>query len=314
MNSPELADHAQRKAKFQALRAEVFERAKTGTHFGRPRQVLSQLQGLKHRDWHLDWLETAIVFDCHRRAKPARTHGLLNQLKNICQEQGEEARFDVFFEFIKNILKPQFITPHGYCTTFSERPAKEIFAALEQALTPLFGFDYPVMLYAGALLGYVRDGALIGHDDDIDVAIYLGDHPAADIPALWIGYKTALHDKGLIAENSSPNKSSIFKLTNDLGIDVDLFPCWTCNGRFSVFPYSLDALETGDIFPLKPFSDAGLGLPSNPQSLLRQSYGESWQVPDPLFHFDWSDAMKRFAFLTERDYSLPALHHPSEPQ
>lgn len=299
-----MSDIQKTRADFLALRQDIHDHIASGQEIQRQRRIVERLQKLRHAAWDIDWQETMIAFNCYRRAKPARTHGMLSRLKTRCDEQDQSARFEKFFGFIKDILHPQFITPHGFCTTFSQRPADEILSSLDEILDPLLRSEMPVILYAGALLGYFRDGELIGHDDDIDVAVFLGEQPLQDIAAIWYDYKTGLHDKGLIAPVSIADSGPSFRLENRLGVDVDLFPCWTTNGRFSVYPYSLEALENAAIFPLKPFKDTRLMLPNDPEALLRQSYGEGWKIPDPLFHFDWPDAKRRFKLLCEKDYSL----------
>ncbi len=299
-----MSTYQETRTAFFALRDEFFSHAKSGEPVERPRRKLMRLRDLHHDDWDMEFEETQILFYCLRRAKPARAHGLLSRLKVDCEKRGEQARFASFFEIIKDVLHPEFITPHGYCTTFSQRPAAEIFAALDENLAPLFSADTPVILYAGALLGYVRDGALIGHDDDIDVAIHLGDHPLEDIAPLWHAYKKRLKALGLLDEKSVDDPGVAIKLVNKLGIDVDLFPSWTSNDRFSVYPYSLDALARDAIFPLKPFLQTRIMLPNDPEAMLVQSYGQGWKVPDPLFHFDWPDAKRRFGPLCAFDFTV----------
>lgn len=299
-----MSDIEKARADFFALRQDIFNHIESGKEFQRQRRTVKRLQALKHDDWNIDWSETMIAFNCYRREKPARTHGMLSRLRTLCEEKGESARFDEFFGMIKSILHPLFITPHGFCTTFSERPADEILSSLDEVLDPLFQSQQSIILYAGALLGYIRNGALIGHDDDIDVAVFLGEQPLEDVAEIWRAYKIKLHNKGLIAPVSISDSGASFKLENRQGVDVDLFPCWTTNGRFSVYPYSFDALETEAIFPLKPFRKTRLKLPNDPEALLRQSYGESWKIPDPLFHFDWPAAKRQFRLLCNKGYSL----------
>ncbi len=89
-------------------------------------------------------------------------------------QRGQSDRFVKFFEAVKQTLYPEFVTPHGYNTTFINMEREAIFLLLNEAIEPLVAIGKPVILYAGALLGYVRDGKLIAHDDDVDFAIYLG--------------------------------------------------------------------------------------------------------------------------------------------
>lgn len=205
---------------------------------------------------------------------------------------------------VTDLLHPDFITPHGYTRTFERLDKTAILANLDTAIEPLSALGRPLFLYAGALLGYVRSGELIGHDDDIDIAVFLGECAAAEAPLRWLTYKRRLAAADLLDADAAASNTPIFKLKTQLPVDVDVFPAWTTRGRFTVYPYSFAEIDTDRIFPLRPFTGGSLMLPAEPEALLAQSYGETWRTPDPLFHFNWTAKKRVFHDLVEADYSL----------
>ena len=293
------------------LRALVLEHAKTQTALPTPRKTRLAIEALgvsikalKNPALFDEWEETYILLYCHRRLKPARIHGRLKRMEKRYVKQGQEDRFIAFFECVKQTLHPDFITPHGYNRTFGEMASSDIFSKLDIAMAPVIELGKPVILYAGALLGHVREGQLIDHDDDVDFALYLGDSTLEDVPEQWANYQKKLLENKCLDTEKVKRSSPIFKVTNDLGIDIDLFPAWTENGRFSVYPYSLNDLPENEIFQLKSLNGGQLKLPQNPHALLAQSYGENWRVPDPLFHFGWPFARRKFSPLLQHDFSI----------
>ncbi|WP_170408111.1 hypothetical protein [Ruegeria arenilitoris] len=297
--------------KLASLRAVVFEHATAQSALPRPRKIRLAVQALQDpvRDLNNpalfdDWEEIDLLLCCHRRSRAARTHGRLKRMERRYARKGQEARFAAFFECVKQALHPDFITPHGYNRTFGEMNTGDIFLKLEAELAPVIQLGKPIFLYAGALLGYVRDGRLIDHDDDVDFAVHMGESTLEEISEKWAMYQKALLESGCLDATPSTRSSPIFKVRNGLGIDIDLFPAWTENGRFSVYPYSFNGVPESSIFPLRALSDGQIMLPHDPPALLVQSYGENWRIPDPLFHFDWSGARRTFGPLIQHDFSI----------
>lgn len=294
------------RAKFDVLSAEIHDHAKARTPFARPRRMRNILARLHDPAWDIEWQEALILLACLCRMQPARTHGKLMKLRDARVAQGEEREFDDYVQLIRDLLHPDFITSHGYTRTFSEMDAAQIFRSMGTALKPLEALGQPFFLYAGALLGHIRNGKLIGHDDDIDIAIMLGDCTDDEVPHRWLAYKKQLDEHGLIDEAERVNNRPVFKFSSNLGTDIDLFPAWTNKGKFSVYPYSLGEIDDEDVFPLGSFGQDPLMLPSNPEAMLAQSYGQDWRVPDPFFHIDWKRKKKQYGMLFLTDYNLDA--------
>jgi hypothetical protein len=289
----------------------VFGAARTETPLPNVRRVKQAIFNMEKSvvlldDPHIydDLEELLILFQCYRRWKGRLTHLRLSQMEKRFIATGQGARFDAFFDVIKQLLAPECITPHGYIKTFSSMTGVDVFGGLASQLSPILDIGDPVILYSGTLLGHVREDGPIGHDDDVDVAVFLGEHRYEVIPNRWYAYKKALFENGLISEKSASIKTPVIKVDTDIGMTIDLFPAWSSEGRFSVYPYSLGELTNGMILPLQGFRTTRIMLPSDSEAFLEHCYGETWRVPDPLFHFDWENAYHKFELLVGHDFSV----------
>ncbi len=269
--------------KFEELRDYILDHFDNDRSFSRPRKIQAALIGHHDNAWGTEWMEVLILFNCFRRAKPTRTHGALAKLKAKRKKAGQSVEFETFMDRVTKMLLPDFITPHGYNRTFSELNSQKIFNSMGEAVAPLAVFGRPLFLYAGSLLGLKRSGKLIGHDDDIDIGIYLGDYPDNEVPELWLSYKKELAAADLLTPSEIERNSISFKLKTSLPIDIDLFPAWTHRGKLSVYPYSASALAANCLLPLQTFYQDPLMLPAKPEVLLEQSYGENWRNSRSVF-------------------------------
>lgn len=293
----------ERRKRFNEIKSAVAAGAAKGK-MPRPEKLRRALKECSSKEWEIDWLETLITLNCVSRQRPARTHRALEKLRAAYQKANDTSgAFEAFFDHIKKILEPDFVTPHGYTRTFATRNQNDIWADARTVLKGLDVLDVPILLYAGTLLGLVRNGKLIGHDDDMDFAVYLGEQTLKSAPHSWLAFKKALKEKGLITKDNASANTIAFKIETDK-VEIDLFPSWTTNGRYSVYPYALEDVDEKDIFPARPYKDTEFMMPANPEALLVQSYGENWRVPDPFFNFSWVRAKQRFSPLNEMDYTL----------
>ena len=141
----------------------------------------------------------------------------------------------------------------------------------------------------------MRDGKLIGHDNDADVA-YISRHThPVDVIRESFRIQRLLHRDGLEISRYS---GGAFKVTVrdsegvPRGLDV-----------FSGFLYDDQLVLLGEIFA--PFEESWLrplGIvelegrrlpaPADPDRLLAAMYGPSWRVPDPTFKFETDERIR----------------------
>ncbi len=298
-----MADEQSKRAQFEQLNADIRKAAAGDAQISRPVRLLARLRELKDAADENEWLEAVILVRCMVRAKPRRTHGTMAKLRKRYEKAGDDARFHTLQSLVTKILAPDALTPHGYHRTFQSMTNSAIQTEIGASTAPLKALGKPVMLYAGGLLGSVRDGKFIDHDDDIDLAVMLGETPQDQLFDKWLDYKKKLRDLGLLADGQDKSDVCVFRIKSDSFV-VELFPSWTFQGHYSVYPYSLAEIPEDQILPLHDMTGSDIMMPKNSEALLAQSYGPNWRTPDPFFHVNWVRQKRRFHFLHKGSYAI----------
>ncbi len=160
------------------------------------------------------------------------------------------------------------------------RDSARVVAAL-QSLSPY------VCLGFGSVLSVVRDGALIPHDDDLDIIV--GFEPA--------GAATLADGLRLIEEHLSPLG---YEVTGDFAAHrhvrqpgtkrVDVFAGIFEGESISWYPGARGGLTRAIVFPPVPAQLLGVSclIPAQPEVYLERVYGPGWRVPDPNFSHTWN--------------------------
>ncbi|MGY1673519.1 LicD family protein [Geodermatophilus sp. SYSU D00710] len=145
----------------------------------------------------------------------------------------------------------------------------------------------------GTLLGAVRDGDLIPHDDDADLG-YLSrhDHPA-DVVRENLELERVLRHRGYsVLRHSGGHLQLVF--SDDDGQDhcIDVFTAFEVGDRtylcFQVGADGLDLRELSDVTVRGRTHPA----PAATEQLLAETYGPGWRTPDPSFTFTTPHAVR----------------------
>ena len=211
--------------------------------------------------------------------------GSSNERVRVVDPAGQPLAFDKW----GNLVQPFDSADEGAITAALEQTA-EVLDALRQEC------GVPAFVAYGTLLGAVRDGELIGHDNDIDIA-YLSahDHPV-DIAreSFQIQHKLSRGRRD-VQRISAGFMQVSFRRSDAVVGHVDVFACFHALDRFyQVFAVEAD-LPRSAILPLGEVSLHGVRLPTpaNPEAVLEATYGPSWRVPDPSFEFNASERTRR---------------------
>ncbi len=140
----------------------------------------------------------------------------------------------------------------------------------------------------GTLLGAVRDGKLIGHDSDADLGYVSRHDDPADVVIESFALQRALRERGYQVVRYSGAAIKIDVVESDGAIrGLDLFGGFLRDGRLHLLGEIRTPFERDWIFPLSTATLEGrpFPVPAAPERLLVATYGESWRVPDPAFHF-----------------------------
>jgi SAM-dependent methyltransferase len=143
----------------------------------------------------------------------------------------------------------------------------------------------------GALLGCIREGDFIAHDDDIDLAYLSRASGPEAVRAEFERVARALIDDGLHVKVGQ--YANLIKISAEKGsLPIDLFYAWVDGeGRLDIsYGYHGPAMAVGhDGLALKPgrIGRYTLPIPARHDEMLLQLYGPAWRVPDQGFsHFD----------------------------
>lgn len=194
----------------------------------------------------------------------------------------------------------QVVDKHGRLQrTFEESGSPDTTAFLDQVeatLAMLEGSGVHAFLTAGALLGAVRDGHLIGHDSDVDVA-YLS---RARTPA-GVALESYRLERRFRQERQSTRRFSAaeFKLLlpgpSGATTGIDVRAAWIFGDMLYVAPNVGVAGAAHTVLPLGEISLEGrvLPAPADAEALLTAMYGPRWRIPDPSFTLDPPAALTR---------------------
>jgi SAM-dependent methyltransferase len=148
----------------------------------------------------------------------------------------------------------------------------------------------------GCLLGAVRNGKMIGHDADADLA-YLSKHThpldiirenrAAVATMIALGYQ--------LVQMSAADFKIWVPLPDGRRCGVDVFGGYYLNGDFYLLPTVHGTLKRSSLLPTSTIMLEGreLDAPAKPEDLLEVTYGSSWRVPDPSFKYEHPRSLSR---------------------
>jgi SAM-dependent methyltransferase len=171
---------------------------------------------------------------------------------------------------------------------------EEIMDALEQVLhdlTEACGLDAYLMY--GCLLGAVRDGHMIGHDSDADVAYLSRHHHPFDIIRECTAATRTMRRLGWqVVRMSGANFKVWVPLPDGRRCGIDVFGSFHIGDHFYVTGSLTGTLDRSALVPFGTVTLEGREIvaPARPEEVLAFTYGPGWRVPDPAFHFDHDPA------------------------
>lgn len=156
----------------------------------------------------------------------------------------------------------------------------------------------PAYISYGTLLGAVRDGALIGHDTDMDAAYLSAHEHPVDVIRESFRIQRALQQHGWRVGRTSAGFIQVFLKGPDGSTrSLDIFTCFSADGHLYQTSQVRVPLARSVIEPLGSVTLHGreFPAPADPEALLEAMYGAGWRVPDPAFHFETpTEARRRF--------------------
>jgi len=141
----------------------------------------------------------------------------------------------------------------------------------------------------GTLLGAVRGGKLIGHDSDADLG-YVSEytHPV-DVARESFRLQRSLADAGFQISRYSGAAFKVDVVEGDGTIrGLDVFGGFLHDGNLVLMGEIRTPFKREWVFPLGTTTLEGrtLPAPADTDRFLTATYGPSWRVPDPAYHFE----------------------------
>ena len=184
------------------------------------------------------------------------------------------------------------LTRHGFSDIGILRQRSDDFMALiHRATDVLEECGYSAMLAYGTLLGAVREGDFLAHDDDIDMLIPVAGVSTRDeVETVLAELAEQLRSKGW--KFSRPNTYTNFHLTDpSSGLHLDVFPVLINGERATLHmeKMKLRDIAANIVVPVKPFMFKGeqTRAPADPEAFLAERYGNGWPTPDPFYDWPW---------------------------
>ena len=166
---------------------------------------------------------------------------------------------------------------------------QEVMDAMERVVEDLTGgCGLDVYLMYGCLLGAVRDGHLIGHDSDVDLAYLSRYHHPFDIIRECRTAMRRMRDLGWTVVRMSDANFKVWAPLSEGGrCGIDVFGSFHIGRRFMVTGSLTGTLDRSALVPFGSVTLEGRQVvaPARPEEVLEFTYGPEWRTPDPAFHF-----------------------------
>ncbi|MCB1389057.1 MAG: hypothetical protein KDK12_07965 [Rhodobacteraceae bacterium] len=168
--------------------------------------------------------------------------------------------------------------------------------ALELVLQVEFGL--PMYLTWGTLLGAVREGGLIAHDFDIDVAYVSRARSSAGVLAEQRRIRAHFERFGRVIGKPSPGRFMIAAARAPSGLHdhgIELWTSFTTGGAHYAYPTLPGVLPARAVRPFRTATLRGIpfNVPRQAERFLDLAIGPDWRVPK--LPGDHSDRARRYA-------------------
>ncbi len=173
--------------------------------------------------------------------------------------------------------------------TRSDEHVAPLLDSIEEVLEALRTAGVDAFPAYGTLLGAVRGGKLIGHDSDADLG-YVSEHThPVDVVRESFVLQRRLAEMGYRISRYSGAAFKVDVIEADGSVrGLDVFGGFLHDGNLILMGEIRTPFERDWIFPLGTTTLEGrtLPAPADTDRFLAATYGPSWRVPDPAYHFE----------------------------
>ncbi|MEP5729825.1 MAG: LicD family protein [Sulfitobacter sp.] len=275
------------------------------------RRIMAGIKARIEPSSHPEYLEAMILTRLIGGAPPRRVKRPLQDLYFVQCARGQVEEFDRFKAHLIDVhAKGKLSGDLVFQGSLADWDHADLWERTRRTIEHVKSLVGEVWLNSGTLLGSIRDGGFIGHDNDIDLAVMMQGETPQEVAGAWIEACHTLRASGLKFHVPARNKR-VMKVIDD-GMQIDLFPAWMQGDQVFVYPHTAGQLRRDDLLPFGKCAASGLPIPRNPQAFLELNYGPKWRVPDPSFTFDWPTSEQHFEAFKAALYADVDAFEPRE--
>lgn len=152
--------------------------------------------------------------------------------------------------------------------------------------------DYDIVICYGTLLGAVREGAFLKHDDDIDLMYFSEKKNINDVRLEILSLVTHFENLGYKVKHAVKRRLNIHIENPYTNVKVDVFACWKSEDEkinLHMHKMKIEKIDKDILFPSQLITLEGLSYPApnDYKKFLLERYGINWHIEDPYYDWPW---------------------------
>lgn len=190
--------------------------------------------------------------------------------------------------------KKDYFKPAQFARSEQRALYWEFYDELQDVFSQTLGL--PLLLSHGTLLGVMRNGDLLPHDDDFDCAYVSSLTDLDDVSQERFAIAAKLQETGM---NLKFGFTGHIKIKRGK-LEIDCMPAWFQDRRYNVSIYSSLEMTPDEVLPPARVrvQDRVVQLPARAERFLALNYGANWRQPDPSYRAVYPEygrrVLKRF--------------------